>query len=329
MSETEVTAEGGIQNTDDLDAFSTEFFGENDTGTPAAKPEAEQETAKKDEPDATEAQTDNDELTDDDEAEAEKALAEQPKKSKVQERIDELVKQREDAKREAAAERKSFEEKLAALEARIAPPAAVPKTEEPTPDAMNEDGTPKYDLGEFDPAYIRDLTRYTLAQERSQAEQKAAEQSKQREADAQRATLAQGWTEKVTEAKTRYPDLEEKGTALLNGFQNLQPEYADYLSTVLMSMDFGPDVLHYLADNPAEAATIVNSGATKATIALGRIEAKYAEDAAQKQLAKPKMSKAPPPPSVSARGTGGGAKSIEADTDDLDAFSAEFFRKKR
>ena len=29
------------------------------------------------------------------------------------------------------------------------------------------------------------------------------------------------------------------------------------------------------------------------------------------------------------RGTGGGAKTIEPDTDDLDAFAEEFFRKKR
>ena len=94
-------------------------------------------------------------------------------------------------------------------------------------------------------------------------------------------------------------------------------------------MDHGPDVLYYLSNHPEEAHAIVNSGAQKATLALGRIEARFVEAEATKVLAKPKITKAPPPPTATARGTGGGGRSVSPDTDDLDAFASEFFARKR
>lgn len=329
MSETQI-ADTPFENTDDLAAFATDFFGEKQAAPPAAKPEAEQEAVEEQAVEETEAQ-ENPELTDEDEAEAEAELAKEPvKKSKVQERIDELVKQRHDAERKAeareAALRKEFEEKLAALAPK---PVETQKAAEPKPDDLKADGTAKYELGEFDPAFIRDLTKHTLEAERAQAAVAAEAQRKEQEQATATAALAASWNTKVAEAKERLPDLETKGQELLNGFANLDPGYAGYLSTVLMSMDHGPDVLHYLANNPEEARKIVNSGAQKATLALGRIEGKFLEAEAQKLVAKPKISKAPPPPAASARGTGGGVKTIEADTDDLDAFEKSFFSKRK
>lgn len=329
MSETEVTTEVQVVDTENLDEFTSTFFGEKPEVEPAAKQESEQEEV----PAQTEGEEDSaqttDELTDEDEAAAEAELANAPKKSKVQERIDELVKQREDAKREAAAQivqlRKEFEEKLAALK----PAQPTVKAAEPTPDSKNEDGSDKYPLGEFDPLYIRDLTRYTLEEERTQANIRAEEQRRANEQEAAAAALQSSWNEKLVTAKEKYPDLAEKGQQLLDGFADLNQDYAGYLATVLMSMDYGPDVLHYLSNNQDEARKIVNSGAQKATLALGRIEAKFAEVEAQKVIAKPVVSKAPPPPPVQARGTAGGTKTIEPDTDDLDAFTDVFFAKNK
>jgi hypothetical protein len=326
MSGTEVTTEATVDVTDDLDAFATEFFGGTKVAEPDAKPGAEQEQGAETESESTEAQSG--ELTDQDESEAEIELAKP--KSKVQERIDELVRQREEIKRESdrqlEAMRKEFEDKLAALK-----PAEVktPTSEEPSPDALNADGSPKYALGEFDPSYIRDLTRFTLEQERTAANARAVEERKVQEQNIRAQQLQESWTTKVESAKERYPDLVEKGQVLLNGFADLPPDYANYLATVLQSMDHGPDVLYYLSSNPSEARTIVNSGAQKATLALGRIEAKFIEAEAQKLVAKPKISKAPPPPSATARGTGGAAPSVAPDTDDLEAFEREFFKSKR
>jgi hypothetical protein len=322
MSETTTATEAQVEIVDDLDAFAADFFGQKEAETPPASGEVEQDQEVEAKVEDTEAQE-----TEIDPEETEEAPA--PKKKTVQDRIDELVRQREEAKREAAAEvqrlREEFEQKLAALQ----PKAPEVKTGEPSPTDTNEDGTPKYDLGEFDPQYIRDLTRYTLEQERNQAAQQAEEEGRKRqEVEAQQA-LVNDWNEKLRVATTEYPDLVEKGQTLLNGFSNLDQGYAQYLSTVLMSMEKGPDVLYYLSNHPEEAVKIVNSGAQKATLALGRIEAKFLEADAQKQLAKPKVTQAPAPPPVRARGTNGAFISVAPDTDDLNAFEKEFFKPRR
>ncbi|CAN5950629.1 unnamed protein product [Sphagnum jensenii] len=334
MSEQTANTEAQVDVTDDLDAFAKDFFGQK--SAPAAKQE-QQEDAKLEQEDQTETEADsssdvqNTELTDEDEAEAEAELAKPaPKKSKVQERIDELVKQREDLKRESERQlelvRKEFEAKLEALKPQQ---TAKTATDEPSPDALNEDGSPKYALGEFDPTYIRDLTRYTLEQERTQANIRAEQERQMRAQQEQESNLQKSWVEKLETSKQKYPDLIEKAQPLLDGFSSLNPDYANYLATVLKSMEYGPDVLYYLSNNAGEARTIVNSGAQKATLALGRIEAKFAEAEAQKLVAKPKISKAPPPPTASARGTGGSKQSVPPDTDDLDAFESMFFSGKR
>lgn len=328
MSETEIQEDIILVNDDDLDAFTTDFFGEKEVAdNSAAKPEdAEQEVANEEVKSEDEPQKDD--LSDEDEAEAEIELAKP--KSKVQERIDELVKQKHDADRQAKADmdtlRKEFEDKIAALTPKQ---TTVAKSAEPDPDDLFEDGNQKYPLGEFDPLYIKDLTRYTLESERAAVRIAEEQERTQRELLEAKTTLHNGWTEKLEPTKAKYPDFEEKSQKLLDGFGGLDQGYSDYLSTVLMTMDYGPDVLYYLSNHPDEATKIVNSGAQRATIALGRIEAKFVDVDAEKQLAKPKLSKAPPPPAATARGTGGGAKSVEGDTDDLDAFTAKFFEGKR
>lgn len=325
MSGTEVSTEAQIDIADDLDAFSDDFFGRKSPEAPATTEAAEQEDAD-DDAEVAEVQKEDPEEDVDPEAEFKETP---PKKKTFQDRVDELVKQREDIKREGDQRleqlRKEFEEKIAALQPKTAP---VPEAGEPKPTDLNADGTQKYELGEFDPHYIRDLTRHTLEVESQKvAVQRQAEHQAQVQQQAAQ-ELQTGWNTKVEAAKEAYPDLIEKGQALLNGFNGLPNDYANYLSTILMSMDKGPDVLYYLSNNPQEAREIVNSGAQRATLALGRIEAKFLDADAQKQLAKPKVSKAPVPPgSNRARGTNGAFVSVAADTDDLEAFEREFFKK--
>jgi hypothetical protein len=333
MSETQVTTETQVVDTDDLDAFASDFFGEKKQAEPTAKSEANPEEGVDANQDGeateaveTEAQETENDPNEDPNAEYKEAP---PKKKTVQDRIDELVRQREEQKREFQRQldeqKAEFERQLQAVK----PTQPVQKTAEPTPDALDEVGNPKYALGEFDPAYIRDLTRFTLEQERNETNAKAEAQRQQEAETARLAGLQSTWNEKLEASLESYPDLREKGQVLLDGFSNLDPNYAAYLATVLMSMDYGPDVLNYLSDNPTEARTIVNSGAQKATIALGRIEAKFLEAAAQKIVAKPKVSKAPPPPPVQARGTAGGSKIIPPDTDNLDDFDSIFYLKRK
>ena len=324
MSEIEVTTESQEVDTDNLDAFATNFFGQKKVATTETKVEVEQEETTE-ETVETETQTD-----DQDEAELKEEVKDPPKKKTVQDRIDEVVRQREEIRREAANEVAKLRQELEDFKKSQNP--AVTTTaqaaQEPQPDALDKDGNPIYSLGEFDPQYIRDLTRFTLNQEQTKVQAEMAETQRQTALQQEQQALQTTWNGKLTEASKEYPDLLEKGQALVNNFNNLAPDYAGYLSTLLMSMDKGPDVLYYLSNHPDEATTIVNSGAQKATLALGRIEAKFLEADAQKTLAKPKVSKAPPPPTERARGTNGAFISVSGDTEDLDSFSQEFFRKK-
>jgi hypothetical protein len=52
----------------------------------------------------------------------------------------------------------------------------------------------------------------------------------------------------------------EKAVELEDTFRDLDPSYGKYLATTIMSLDYGPHVLDYLADNPDEARNIVASG---------------------------------------------------------------------
>jgi len=320
MSGTEVTTEVQIDNSDDLDAFTNEFFGQNEVEPTETKVEVEQDGEVEEGEVADQTETDEPELK-------EEYVEPAPKKKTVQDRIDELVKQREDVKRDfeaqLAQQRREFEAKIAELKP-AEPVKAAPG--EPTPFDKAEDGTEKYLLGEFDPSYIRDLTRYTLEAERTQANQRAQVEAQQRQQQEQRAQLQTSWNSKLQTATTEYPDLLEKGQVLVNRLgQTLEPAYAQFLTDTLMEMDHGPQVLYYLSSNPDEAMKIVNSGARKATLALGRIEVRFSEAAAEKLAAKPKVSKAPTPPVARARGTNGAFISVAPDTDDLDAFTREFF----
>lgn len=317
-----------VDTSDDLDAFSSTFFGQKtDTPEPASSEEAEAPDTELDAPEEDthsedDTLADEDDLDDDQTPEPEAEV--KPKKNRFQERIDELTA----GKREA-------ERRLADLEAKFnkppepAPAPVVAKVEEgPLPDDVTADGTEKYPLGEFDPQYIRDLTRHTLHTEREAMKiQEQAEVQKQT-LETERTALQSDWQEKLGPAQERYPDFQEKSADLIGSFGGIEPKYGEYLTTAIMSMDYGTDVLYYLASNPAEARAIVNSGATKATIALGRIESKFAVADAEKVIARPKVSNAPTPPARINKGSAVSKPTVDGDTDDLEAFSSEFFKKR-
>jgi hypothetical protein len=319
----------------DLDTFSTEFFGQNKVDEEPASSDVEEDTTENSDAQEEDTHVDEDADTlapDEDETEKVEEVDEtpKPKRNRFQERIDEVVgKQRE-------TERK-LEEALAKLQnlqqdskSEPEPLKAVTNTSTgPSPDALNDDGTEKYPLGEFDPNYIKDLTLHTLREERDN-ERRLSMQEEQEKADAQaKLELAADWQEKLEPAKERYPDFQEKGEQLFSTFESIDQKYGEYLATTLMSLEYGPDVLYYLSNNLDEADKIVKSGPTKAIIALGRIEAKFADVAAEKQLSKPRVSKAPAPPGHLNKGTSSAKPAIKGDEDDLDAFAAELFKKKR
>ena len=319
---------------DDLDLFSSDFFGQKQADPEPANSEPE-ETAVEDasnedtqieedtlveNEDDTEAETDTE--TDDTPVEV------KPKKNRFQDRIDKLVGESNAAKRELDAVKAELEALKNPTNANKEP---VPvQTEGPSPDDVNEDGSEKYPLGEFDPGYIRDLTKFTIAEERKAMAAEAAAEAERQRAIQESQAVQESWNQKLAPAEERYPDFREKGGEFIQSIEErITPEYSQYLSNVLMEMDYGPDVLYYLANNPDEAIEIVSSGARKATGALYRIEAKFAEAAEAKKTARPKISNAPTPPVHTNKGSAVARVEVPADTDSLDDFESMFFKKTR
>lgn len=326
---TELNNEASVENhnsdDDDLDLFSQNLYGKEPVKEDVEDSPAEDANLE------TEADDDLAPVEDEDTEDKEDTPAPK-KKNSFQERIDELTKERrheERLRKEEQEKREALERRLEELEKKTNPEPQVtkPKVDDgPRPDDVNEDGTAKYDLGEFDPLYIRDITRHTMKVE--QEEYRAQVAREQAETKAREAAQAaqDAWKAKLEPAQERYPDFTEKGEALLEAFSGLDENYGDYLASTIMDMDFGPDVLYYLSNNPDEAKRIVNLGATRATLALGRIESKFALAEDEKQKARPIVSNAPVPPPTN-KGSAVSAPVVEDDTDDLDAFEKKLYRK--
>lgn len=264
------------------------------------------------------------ETEDEDEAEAK---PEKRNRKSAKERIEELTAARYEAERRALdAERRALDaEKLNAPKEEQEAKHKPDISPAPNPDAKDDKGEAKYPLGEFDPQYIRDLTRFTIEQEQAGYAQKEATRRQEEASNAARAQAQEKWVGRLDEAEKDIPDVKEKIISLSTLFADVEPQYGQYLVDVVQTLENGPHVLAYLADNPKEAQTIVKSGPTGATISLGRLDARLAKIASNDK-APVKVTNAPPAPKQTPRGTGKSA--IRADTDDLTAFERQFFKKR-
>ena len=246
------------------------------------------------------------------------------RKQTAQERINELTRARHEAEREVAA----VKARNAELEKGTEDSSKDDKETEdvglPTPDTKNEDGTDKYPLGEFDPAFIRDLTRATINQEKEASRIEQEERQKTEELDRAQAKVQEVWVEEVQHASEKYDDFQDSVANLEDTFKSVDQQYSQYLADTIMSSDYGTEVLYYLSQNMDEAQAIVDAGATKATLAIGRIEANFANQSEKAPTAK-KVTKAKAPPVKRSRGSNS-SSGIASDTDDLDAFEKTFFK---
>ena len=330
-----------VEQTDtDLDSFSAEFFGQNkaETGTAKPDPEVKEETAESDAPTIEDTHDETDDEgeaskseTEDDLDEADEPKVEKPKKNRFQERIDELTAKGREAERKA----QELERKLQELEQKAVktPEPEVQKTNTagPSPEDLNEDGTDKYPLGEFDPNYLKDFVAFQFEQREKQSQEKQRAEAERKAVEAEQNALREGWNSKLEPAQERYPDFMEKGQQLVESLNDLPPAYSEFLSATIMSLDNGPDVLYHLASNPSEAQKIVKAGNLKAALMLGALDARFEiskEETQTKTTSRPKITNAPAPPTRLNKGSSTALPEVPDDTDDLDAFSAKLFKKR-
>jgi hypothetical protein len=332
----------------DLNAFEKDFYNKADEKKPVETdetPEDEVEDTGDDAPapdEDTDADNESDEDPDaeeesedeeqDDDSEPEPKAKGKGKKS-FQERINELTRKAREEERAKIAEQQEKQALLARLEALEKSLNKDTKSESvkenlpqgaPSPDQVNEDGEPKYPLGEFDPSFIRDLTKFTIEEERKAAKEAEAKEAEVKAVEDAKNELKVSWNTKVDEFEEEVPEIREHIADLVDSFQNLDPSYGEYLAMTIMSSDVGPQIMEYLSQNIGEAQKIVGSGPTAATLAIGRLEAKLARPA-QDEKPNKKVSAAPEPPVKTTKGRS--PTPVRGDTEDLSAFEKAFYNK--
>jgi hypothetical protein len=319
--------------TDDLDLFAATFFGEKEQTPETANSEETLDTDV-DESDAQNQDEDTQTPSDDGTPETDESTDEPKKGNRYQERINEITAARRAAERVAEEAIRERDEYKRQLEERTKAPDPSPVTKavqtdelkEPDPTAKNEDGTPKYPLGVYDPKYLQDNIQYLFDAQEAQREQERKSRDEQEKLQNVRTEIEANWEAKLVTARERYPDYFEKGEAMVAVFDGIDEAYGQYLADTIMEMDAGPDVFYYLSNNIDEAQKIVSAGPRKATIALAKLEAELSGSSETSKVPRVKTSKAPPPP-PQVRGSAAVSPGATGDTDDLVAFSREFFKK--
>jgi hypothetical protein len=320
-----------VENTDDLNEFEDLFYNrEAQEAEEVVNEEEDPEVEGHDEDDAL--ATDEDEnLESDDEEEEDEEPQPKQKKNKVpfKERINEMTAKIRETERQNAALLKQIEEMKSGTEEKTdeKPPLRdVLPDGAPDPDAVDDKGEPLFPLGEFDPKYITALTRFTIEQETTKAKEAAQREEQERAIREVQQELSDSWNTRLDAAEEEMPEIRNNISRLTEAFEGINPAYGEYLAMTIMSSDVGHLVMNYLSDNIGEAQKIVASGPAAATLALGRLEAQFIKNTTKEEKRNKKVSDAPEPPESRTRGHGG-RFSVNPDTDDLDAFEREFYKK--
>lgn len=318
---------------DDLDAFEDAFFDRKSEPKAEVEDEAPEEEIVEDEDDALEPEDDTDaseedEVEEEEEEEPEEEPAPKPKgKKSFQNRIDELTADKYERDRRIAdliAENEKL--KVRPEEKQVDVREQLP-VNAPSPDAVNDKGEPVYPLGEFDPKFIRDLTKFTFEEETKAADERRKQEAEAKSAQEAHQKLTESWNEKLEKAEKDIPEIRKGITELTPVLTSLDPNYGNYLAATVMQCENGPEVMYYLSQNIGEAQKIVASGAFAATLAIGRLDAQFSKSAQKEDAKRNKVvSEAPKPAEARAKGRGSSTV-VREDTDDLDAFEKIFFKK--
>lgn len=340
----EQTEDNGVQPTVDiennLEDFEKDFYGKGKTEEVEAEPEEVAEEVSEEaevEEEVVENPEEEDSLaTDEEEDEEEQPEPKGKKRHSAQKRIDELTAKLRQTEREAQARLEALLREVETLKAgreeKEEPEALRTQLppEAPNPDAVDKEGNPIYELGEFDPKYIRDLTKFTIAEETKAAKEAREKQEWEEGVAAAQQELAAQWVDKVEKAEETIPTLRDDISTLTDTFEQLDPNYGEYLAMTIMQCENGPEIMHYFSNNIGEAQKIVAAGPAAATLAIGRLEAKLSKQSPteQDEQKRNKPTEAPIPPERGARGVHG-RQVIKPDTPNLEDFEKIFYPNKK
>jgi hypothetical protein len=203
-----------------------------------------------------------------------------------------------------------------------------PLTSEPEPAKEASVSAPdpaKYQYGELDPQFMRDLARFEAKQEAAQLREELRKEAEQesRTLSAQREVAALQETAATIEQAgiSKYPDFK---SIVIEGAQAGDWALTKEMLVMAAETSVAPDVLYYLASNPEESAKVAEMSERQQAMWFGRMEAQFAAKIAP---AARKVSQAPPPVS-SVRGRSG-QFAASPDTNDFSAFERMAMAKGR
>lgn len=283
-------------------------------------------------PSATNENEEDEDAEEENHEEDEKPRGQKRNRNSAQERINKLTADKRESERREAQLLKRLEELEAAVKKETVEKAPFKKEDlpdgAPNFEAVDENGDPIYALGEFDPKFIRDLTKFTIEQETKAAREQEAQQAQERAIEEAKLQLQTEWNERLEKYEEEVPEIRENILHLTETFQELPEAYGEYLASTIMISEVGPQIMNYLSDNIGEAQKIVASGPAAATLALGRLEALFINSSNEKETKRntKRVSDAPEPPESVNRGSNG-QFAVRPDTDDQRAFEREFFKK--
>jgi hypothetical protein len=266
---------------------------------------------------ADEDDTDADESAEDEDAKAaadqdqQPAGKQKPQRS-AQKRIDKAVERQRTAERTLDQERGRYAAESAALQKRLDDIEARLTSGKAPANTADAPDPSKYEAGELDPKYIRDLARA----EASSAVGEVRKEYEARETKAKEATAKQEWDQK-------YGAFQTAGAGLHDDFKEVVVEGAErgewplsaHLAQLIMDSPEGPAVAYHLASNVEEAKKVAAMSPLGQAAHFGRLAAKFSSPSSDAPANPAKTTKAPPPLSGRARGAGGNREASPATTD--------------
>jgi len=245
----------------------------------------------------------------------------------VQKKINQAVGRQRQAERQLDMERAArtadqaqFERRLKALEERplTGDKGAVNADPDKEPDPS------KYEYGELDRAYIKDVARYEARQEFKSAN---ASQTTQRQTAAQAAEQAAFVTKRdalYDAGLAKHDDFDEVVIQNVSGWP-----CSPTVGRLMISSPVGDEVAYYLGTNPKVAREIFGKSELEQAAAFGRIESKFTASSAAPKKAPAEegaetgiTTQVPPAPLQGARGGRSGKPPVSGSTTDFREFES-------
>jgi hypothetical protein len=192
---------------------------------------------------------------------------------------------------------RDLEGQIASRETGVASPEVAP--------AKADDSEPQVENYDDYNAYLRDLTKFTVKQERV-AEARADASRRHQE---QERVAFESWQAREAQLRSKHEDYDDA----ISELQIPATKAVGAIREFLAESEVGPSLLYHLAKNPADAERIVKLSPVRAIAEISKLEEKLSSKTPQQKTQT--VTKAPPPPQTVSSRASAAAKPLREVTD--------------